>query len=396
MRPTFARRYRRNRNTSRSEANLFKKEANEPAFFDSPAASPFFSPISPVQQGTVQRKCEKCDEEKKNQKPVEAQKANEQTAPKKEEEKKKDDKMIQRKEANAASQMISSSGSLVGTNGGGTALPAAQNDYFSHAMGFDFSGVKIHTGTAAEHSAQAVNAKAYTLGNNIVFGAGQYQPETADGKRLLAHELAHVAQQGQENQLNRKVAPHDELQDEPRISIVEGTGSKTQNMTNHGKGYCDGVNVQGKTTANYKNSFKGVGTEVAAEGCTGCGKKNCITSTGTVESVFTAAPKVTLPNVPGRLNKCEKEAVKNGINTVLAAHEQDHVNAFNTYVGTESTPYNYTGCKSGLKAHLKAIHDGIEVPRRQAANTESAALDPFNAIFDCDCPPPEPKAAKTK
>ncbi len=56
--------------------------------------------------------------------------------------------------------------------------------------------MKIHTGEVAAKSAQSINALAYTTGNNIVFNAGQYAPESDSGKRLLAHELTHVVQQG--------------------------------------------------------------------------------------------------------------------------------------------------------------------------------------------------------
>lgn len=66
-------------------------------------------------------------------------------------------------------------------------VSAAGSDYFSR--------VRVHTGEQAAESARAVNARAYTVGNHIVFGAGSYFPETKDGRRLLAHELAHVAQQ---------------------------------------------------------------------------------------------------------------------------------------------------------------------------------------------------------
>lgn len=60
----------------------------------------------------------------------------------------------------------------------------------------DFSGVRIHTDARARASAQAIGALAYTVGNDIVFGAGQFAPGTAKGRHLLAHELTHVAQQG--------------------------------------------------------------------------------------------------------------------------------------------------------------------------------------------------------
>jgi hypothetical protein len=61
-------------------------------------------------------------------------------------------------------------------------------------FGHDFSGVRLHTDAKAVDSAQAVNALAYTVGRDIVFGTGQYAPETRAGRTLLAHELAHVVQ----------------------------------------------------------------------------------------------------------------------------------------------------------------------------------------------------------
>ena len=62
-------------------------------------------------------------------------------------------------------------------------------------FGYDFSGVRIHRDTRAAQSARLVNALAYTIGNDITFGDGQYQPNAVEGRRLLAHELTHVIQQ---------------------------------------------------------------------------------------------------------------------------------------------------------------------------------------------------------
>jgi hypothetical protein len=59
----------------------------------------------------------------------------------------------------------------------------------------DFSQVRIHTDGKAAESARAVNALAYTVGSDIVFGAGRYAPATDEGRRLIAHELTHVGQQ---------------------------------------------------------------------------------------------------------------------------------------------------------------------------------------------------------
>src|SRR6185436_20456330 len=61
-------------------------------------------------------------------------------------------------------------------------------------MGHDFSRVRVHTDARAAESASAVNAVAYTVGRDIVFAGGSYAPHTTEGRSLLAHELAHVAQ----------------------------------------------------------------------------------------------------------------------------------------------------------------------------------------------------------
>jgi len=62
-------------------------------------------------------------------------------------------------------------------------------------FGHDFSRVRVHTDAAAEQSARAVSARAYTVGADIVFGRGHYAPGAMEGKKLLAHELTHVLQQ---------------------------------------------------------------------------------------------------------------------------------------------------------------------------------------------------------
>ncbi|MBA7606225.1 hypothetical protein ES703_13373 [subsurface metagenome] len=81
--------------------------------------------------------------------------------------------------------------------GGGQPLPPNQRTFYESRMGHDFSGVRIHAGTQAADTAQAVQAKAFTLGNNIVFNTGQYSPNNQEGNKLLAHELTHVVQQEQ-------------------------------------------------------------------------------------------------------------------------------------------------------------------------------------------------------
>ncbi len=77
----------------------------------------------------------------------------------------------------------------------GQPLDAGTRSFMEPRFGQDFSGVRVHTDGQAAESAQAVNARAYTVGRDVVFGAGQYVPESYQGKRLMAHELTHVGQQ---------------------------------------------------------------------------------------------------------------------------------------------------------------------------------------------------------
>jgi hypothetical protein len=85
-------------------------------------------------------------------------------------------------------------------------------------FGHDFSRVRVHAGAQAAESARAVDALAYTVGSDVVFGQGQYMPQTAQGQRLLAHELSHVVQQQSVSRLPSPELPvgepHGELEQE--------------------------------------------------------------------------------------------------------------------------------------------------------------------------------------
>jgi uncharacterized protein DUF4157 len=72
-------------------------------------------------------------------------------------------------------------------------------------LGTDLSSVRAHTGPEANSAAEMLDARAFTIGRSIVFGPGEYSPDTGEGRRLIAHELAHVAQQGEgETQVQRQ------------------------------------------------------------------------------------------------------------------------------------------------------------------------------------------------
>jgi len=77
----------------------------------------------------------------------------------------------------------------------GHALEADTRATLEPAFGLDLSSVRVHTDESAAASADALNARAFTIGEHVVFGAGEFAPHSAEGQALLAHELTHVAQQ---------------------------------------------------------------------------------------------------------------------------------------------------------------------------------------------------------
>lgn len=79
--------------------------------------------------------------------------------------------------------------------GTGEPLPENIRASFESGFGYDFSGVRVHTDAESAETARAVNAQAFTVEEDIVFGSGAYAPEATEGQKLLAHELTHVVQQ---------------------------------------------------------------------------------------------------------------------------------------------------------------------------------------------------------
>jgi hypothetical protein len=80
-------------------------------------------------------------------------------------------------------------------SGGGSPLDSGTRSLMEDRLGHDFSDVRVHTGGKADESARSINAVAYTVGSDVVFGSGHYAPDTPTGQRTLAHELTHVVQQ---------------------------------------------------------------------------------------------------------------------------------------------------------------------------------------------------------
>jgi len=100
-------------------------------------------------------------------------------------------------------------------------------DFFEPRFGIDLEHIRIHNDNNSNALAKAINAKAFTYGNDIVFGKGEYQPETMQGKELIAHELTHTIQQGagiQRDVIQRKRDPLCPVRESVRIGNIDRLG----------------------------------------------------------------------------------------------------------------------------------------------------------------------------
>ena len=106
--------------------------------------------------------------------------------------------LLQRRAGGAplASGIVDAETAVAAASGGsGGPLPAELRERFEASLGADLSAVRVHVGEASADASAAIGARAYTLGQDIHFADGQYDPHGADGQHLLAHEVAHTVQQ---------------------------------------------------------------------------------------------------------------------------------------------------------------------------------------------------------
>lgn len=125
----------------------------------------------------------------------------------------------------------------------GQPLDATTRAFMEPRFGQDFSQVRLHTDPKAADSAQAVNALAYTIGHDVVFGPGQYAPETIAGKQVLAHELTHVVQQTKaSNQTLLQRLPKDQTEPHP-LPLREAMEATERGLYEEYVNNCNGVRV---------------------------------------------------------------------------------------------------------------------------------------------------------
>ncbi len=144
---------------------------------------------------SIRRACPKCENDELKRQPIKEE----------DEEEKLQRKPVEEEEEELQAKAIS--GSIPEVNpdieshiqsvmGRGKPLSENERAFFEPRFGQDFSQVRLHIGAQAAESAWAVNARAFTVGHNVVFGAGEYSSDSLAGRKLLAHELVHTVQQG--------------------------------------------------------------------------------------------------------------------------------------------------------------------------------------------------------
>lgn len=162
----------------------------------------------------LQRKCAHCAaEEKVQRKPLAA--------------------FIQRKESSAG---IAAGGAVSqqidATRGSGSSMDKPLKSFMEDRFGADFSGVRIHTGNYAVQLSRELNAHAFTVGSDIYFNEGKYNPGSTEGRHLLAHELTHTVQQGSVD-VNRKMIQRFEASERPMIGTLAAIIAEARTFANN-------------------------------------------------------------------------------------------------------------------------------------------------------------------
>ncbi len=316
-------------------------------------------PLQKADKKEEEKPVQRADKKEEEKKPV-------QKADKKEEEKPvqkmggmEEEEPIQAKSNGATEASAHTSQQLAQQKDKGKPLPRSVRTEMEQGIGADFSQVQVHTDSEAVEMNEDLNAQAFTHGRHVYFNNSKYNPDTTEGKHLLAHELTHVVQQNEAPRIQRQPAPK---QAAPQVAL------------------------RGHTDADYSNNGYSTRNEKSkkSKDCVGCTKKNpCFHITGDLVSTFQVTTKVTLPDAdsfPG-LTECQKDIVRDAIKTVLKPHEAQHVAAFETYNGQVITPFDFTVCYSEYSAKVKELHKTVEAVRRAAAQGASDALDNPPFVF---------------
>jgi hypothetical protein len=298
-------------------------------------------------------------------------------------------------------------------------------------FGHDFSQIRVHTDAPAARSAQALGARAYTYGRQLVFAQGAYDPQSSAGRRLLAHELAHIVQQGQ-GRSGSYTAQEAEAEEQAHQFAKEAhsngqtasrsgreaplsapTQPRLQCYTVPGSLACgdlvDWLNSNSpyapewaETACNY--SFNG---GVRTRSTPNPGGGVTVQARGSSQATVSVSCPIDRPswNPTRRPNRDAEVAAWRAMMAVLSAHEQQHRQIGQTWQATlqsrfQAVDFTVTGTDEA-DATAKASQHLTDLQNQWGADAQAAqsAIDPFRgAVLTCPSAPaaaPEATAPET-
>jgi hypothetical protein len=279
---------------------------------------------------------------------------------------------------------------------GGSSLDSSTKEFMESRFGFDFSNVRIYTDGRAATSAQSVNALAYAAGNDIVFGHGQYQPNTLEGRRLLAHELTHVVQQTNATTSSCHVQRAPEEKPKRLDVVLLGEGVKGGEELSHlltGSRLIFQVSSIDGALAELKNLRFPIGTlyfvtHSLANGSLKFGEKEGYTEAANIATKLKGA--VSVDNAPLKVDfrGCSIGTSPKAMDQIRAALGARSVIGGTCYLVISYTTPIKIGPKGNLKEVTKAS-DVTDANRHLFEKYKKRTLDTFGAKTKCILNPTE-------
>ena len=248
-------------------------------------------------------------------------------------------------------------------------------------FGHDFSQVRIHTDERAAESAQALDALAYTVGQDIVFGTGQYVPETQEGRGLLAHELTHVVQQrGMNNAGPTTIGPAEDSYEQEADKISSSI------TTNASPGIGDVTGEAQRVSGNTSRDLKGGGAPAATGISASPGAGALIQRKPTEEQLLERREKKFEEQMEAREEKFEEQTNERLANLENHQKAQDiHQKAVDCDMKWRAK-FNqqfakYHEAVDRISAGLQAATKGFQDAQTAQAEFEAAVMSVFKAAL---------------
>jgi hypothetical protein len=229
---------------------------------------------------------------------------------------------------------------------GGQPLPAAERAFFEPRFGRDFGSVRLHAGPAAGDLARSVHARAFTLGDSIVLGSNQYAPGTGEGRRLMAHELTHVVQQGGSTASDSlRIAPNTPAAmriqgdwfDDAKAAISDTyhstatavVGAYGTVKTAAGEAYDQAASAVGAVRNRVSSGVASAVSTISGAGSAGA------SYTASIGKTVSADPEKTRAELIGRLNETRRTVRRADPATITA--DASRIGAINQHVASLNT-----------------------------------------------------------